>query len=111
MARSDGTFMVQCPCKQVELRIQGEPLNQAYCHCKECQTFMQADVFFAVIYAHDQVEVVSGKDGITDFSVRDPKLLRVFCQVLSQSAQTMNECLGWCSSPRVLWESFMTEPC
>ena len=29
---------IQCPCGAVDVRLEGEPLAQFYCHCDHCQT-------------------------------------------------------------------------
>lgn len=73
--------VAQCPCKAVTVRVLGDPLMMCWCHCSDCQTFTQADTFECILYAGDKVSIKNGKENVKQFSVRDPELHRVFCQV------------------------------
>lgn len=54
------TIEVQCRCGAIELRINGEPFVQLYCHCDDCQVAHGAAYAPAAIYPAQAVDVVKG---------------------------------------------------
>lgn len=52
---------VKCFCGSVILRISGEPVVQAYCHCDDCQTAHGAAYVATAAYLSSAVEVLQGK--------------------------------------------------
>ena len=76
-----GEHLIECACKQVALRVAGNPITQGWCHCSECQLYTQQDVFPFLVYKAAHVSVVRGQDLIQHFCVRLPACQRGFCQV------------------------------
>lgn len=76
-------YEVQCACKAVFFTLTGEPPAHGYCHCRDCQTCTQQDVYPGLVFTDDALKIVSGQDRITAWSYRDADLRRCFCQVLS----------------------------
>jgi len=52
---------VQCPCGAVTMRIEGDPLVQFFCHCKDCQLSHGAAYVPESIYPAPAVKIVSGE--------------------------------------------------
>lgn len=50
----------RCICSQSQLRIQGEPLTQLFCHCDDCQRAHGAAYVASAIYPAAAVEVTAG---------------------------------------------------
>ncbi len=52
---------VSCPCGEVTLALEGDPITQFYCHCDDCQAVHGAGYIGAALYPADSVTVVAGE--------------------------------------------------
>ena len=52
---------VRCLCGDIELRIEGEPAAQFYCHCDDCQAVHGAAYIGVAAFASSAVAVASGE--------------------------------------------------
>ena len=43
-----------CQCGKVRFEVTGEPMNQVFCYCTDCQQRTGGDKWFGVWYGHDQ---------------------------------------------------------
>lgn len=54
----------QCGCSALKYNITAEPLNTAFCYCKECQIHTGSDKWFGVWIAKDSFELTEGTPSI-----------------------------------------------
>jgi hypothetical protein len=62
---------LKCPCGAVTVRIEGEPLVQFYCHCKDCQRAHGAAYVPESIYPAPAVTIVG--ETTTWMAARTPR--------------------------------------
>lgn len=55
------TLEVSCRCGEVTLRLSGEPIVQAYCHCEDCQAAHGAAYVLTAAYPAAAVTVLNGQ--------------------------------------------------
>lgn len=55
------TVQVSCLCGAVELRLDGEPADQFYCHCDDCQATNGGAYVAAAVYPSHAVTVMQGE--------------------------------------------------
>ena len=48
MSKSGG-----CQCGKIRYEVTGEPMNQMFCYCTECQSRTGGDKWFGIWYSHD----------------------------------------------------------
>jgi hypothetical protein len=51
-----------CFCGAVEIEIEGEPLDQGYCHCRSCRSVSTAPVSAFTLWKAEQVRVTRGDE-------------------------------------------------
>lgn len=51
---------IQCNCGAVEITLDGEPLDQFYCHCRDCRASSGGAYSLAAVYPDTAVRVVRG---------------------------------------------------
>ena len=54
------TLPVECRCGAVQLQLTGEPLEQFYCHCDDCQAMHGGAYVPESLYRADAVQVTRG---------------------------------------------------
>jgi hypothetical protein len=52
---------IACNCGKVKMELTGEPLAQAYCHCKDCQKVHSAAYIGVAMYPIAQTKIVAGE--------------------------------------------------
>lgn len=52
---------INCACGAVKLRVSGEPVEQFYCHCDDCQATSGGAYVGVAIYPADAVTVIQGR--------------------------------------------------
>lgn len=58
-----GTVEISCTCGAVKLRLEGEPVDQFYCHCDDCQAATGSPYVAAAVYpASALIRVEGGTD-------------------------------------------------
>lgn len=65
---------------------------QGYCHCVNCRDWYQSTPLSFAVYPWDSVKITQGSDNLTQVSLVNPDLERLFCKtcgyrVNTQSAQ------------------------
>lgn len=55
------TTDISCLCGTVKVRISGEPVEQFYCHCDDCQAVSGGAYVGVAIYPSNAVKVTQGK--------------------------------------------------
>ncbi len=51
-----------CACGQVEVRIEGDPVVMAYCHCESCRSWLGAPIHAASLWPTPKVTVARGEE-------------------------------------------------
>lgn len=69
---------VHCACGAVEVEVSGQPVFQAFCHCKDCRDWLGAPVHAATVWPADQVDIIRGADDLITYK-RSEKSLRKSC--------------------------------
>lgn len=52
---------IKCLCGSVALKLTGDPVVQAYCHCDDCQAAHSAAYVATAAYPSQSVEVIKGQ--------------------------------------------------
>ena len=67
-----------CACGAVEVRIEGDPVVMAYCHCESCRGWLGAPIHAASLWPTPSVTVAKGEDRLAVYK-RTEASLRHFC--------------------------------
>lgn len=73
------TLEIECACHAVNIKVEGDPTFQAYCHCVDCRRWHQRSPLTFAVYPWDRLEVTKGSDQISKVSLVNPELERLFC--------------------------------
>ncbi len=89
---------IQCLCGATAVKISGEPLVQAYCHCDDCQAAHGAAYVATVAYPAQAVAVLKGQ--LIPLVVRTTQRMRcascgtpLFTEVASAGLRSVNAML------------------
>ena len=77
---SGQTHKFECACKKVKVQVSGAPVFQGLCHCVNCRDWYQLSPVSFAVFPANSVKVTEGSDNITEVSLVDPKLERLFCK-------------------------------
>ncbi|WP_234493811.1 GFA family protein [Vibrio maritimus] len=53
-----------CQCGKVRYEVKGEPMNQMFCYCSDCQERTGGDKWFGVWYSHDNFKFTGAETKI-----------------------------------------------
>jgi len=67
-----------CACGAVEVRIDGDPVAMAYCHCDSCRSWLGAPIHAAALFPTPSVNVTKGQDKLAVYK-RTEASHRTFC--------------------------------
>ncbi|MDW3684271.1 GFA family protein [Cupriavidus sp. CV2] len=70
---------LECLCGQVRLRIAGEPVARANCHCQACRDFYATPIFAATAWEPANVVVARGAQHLATYHRATRQLQRQFC--------------------------------
>ena len=76
------TYDLSCDCQAVRVRLTGEPVVRAFCHCTHCRDLNNVAVNALTAWRKDALSVLAGEDELMGFqlpSVETP-LQRHFCR-------------------------------
>ncbi len=54
----------KCACGNIEYSYEGDPINIAFCYCKDCQVHTGSDKFFALWVPKDGLQVDKGEPAV-----------------------------------------------
>ncbi|MDF3832523.1 GFA family protein [Cupriavidus basilensis] len=91
-----------CLCGQVQLRIAGEPVARANCHCQACRDFYGTPVFAATAWEPAHVAVERGDDQLATYQHATRQLQRHFCRQCGETLFGTNR-LGMSVVPNSLF--------
>ena len=74
------THLYECTCKAVKFQLEGSPMNQCWCHCRNCLQWNQVTPIAACIYSEDCALIVSGLENIGIYNIT-PDVNRTFCKL------------------------------
>ena len=72
------TLRGSCLCGGVEIRIEGDPVAMAFCHCDSCRSWLGAPLHAASLWPTDAVTVTRGEEKLRVFK-RTEASHRTFC--------------------------------
>ena len=49
-----------CGCGSLRFSVEGDPINSAFCYCKECQVHTGSDKWFGTWFPKDKFKILSG---------------------------------------------------
>ncbi|WP_323118201.1 GFA family protein [Burkholderia alba] len=93
---------IGCACGTVRLRIDGEPLAAALCHCESCRLFYGTPVFAATAWDAAHVSVDAGDDALGVHAHPTRQLRRHFCRACGDAVFGTNR-LGMRVVPNTLF--------
>ncbi|WP_059415111.1 GFA family protein [Cupriavidus basilensis] len=91
-----------CLCGQVQLRIAGEPVARANCHCQACRDFYATPVFAATAWEPAQVTIAHGAGHVATYHHATRALQRQFCRHCGETLFGINR-LGMSVVPNSLF--------
>jgi len=54
----------RCGCGSLKYAVEGDPINQVFCYCKECQIHTGSDKWFGAWFPKDKFKIISGEPSI-----------------------------------------------
>lgn len=84
---------VACDCGATRLRVRGEPIVHAYCHCSDCRDLLDVPFHTVAAWQRDQVEI----DESAAWQLRQHPTLsmaRAFCRECGMTVYNTNA-PGW----------------
>lgn len=84
-----------CPCGAIELRVEGKPLAQFYCHCDDCRTMTSGGYAAESVHHANEVTVVRGTPAVWTLA-RNPRHFcatcggRLFIEVAARDLRGVN---------------------
>lgn len=61
-------YHAQCSCGAVQMKVEGEPVVQCYCHCNSCRSYTGSPVNTPVLWPRANVTFTSGEDKLRRYS-------------------------------------------
>ena len=87
-----------CACGQVELRIVGDPVVMAYCHCESCRSWLGAPIHAAALWPTPNVTVTKGEDRLAVYK-RTEASHRHFCKTCGAPVLIRHPTMGMTDVP------------
>lgn len=78
-------IQLTCGCGAIELRIHGDPVACAYCHCASCRDFYGLPVLAATAWKRDEVEVTRGVGHLGQFTHPTMQMQRYYCTACGET--------------------------
>ena len=85
---------VQCDCGTVSLKMSGDPIVHAYCHCEDCRELLQVPYHSVLAWEAEQLVIDSGHDEVIAFQHPTKRMKRVFCKHCGDVLYNTNA-MGW----------------
>ena len=73
------TYVGNCFCGAVEIKVTGEPVAAGYCHCASCRSWSAAPVNAFSLWKNEAVTVVRGADNVGTYH-KTERSYRKFCK-------------------------------
>ena len=61
-------YHARCACGAVQLKADGEPVVQCYCHCNSCRSFTGSPVSTPVLWPKANIHFTAGEDKLKRYS-------------------------------------------
>ena len=87
-----------CACGTVEVRIEGDPVIMAYCHCESCRSWLAAPIHAAALWPTPSVTVTKGEDALAVYE-RTEASQRNFCKVCGSGVLIRHPGMGLTDVP------------
>lgn len=88
----------RCACGAVEVRIEGEPVVMAFCHCDSCRSWLGAPLHAASLWPTPNVTVAKGDDKLAVYA-RTEASLRHFCTACGAPVLIRHPAMGLTDVP------------
>ena len=87
-----------CACGAVEVRIDGDPVVMAYCHCESCRSWLGAPVHAATLWPTPNVTVTKGEERLAVYK-RTEASHRHFCNACGAPVLIRHPSMGLTDVP------------
>ena len=72
-------YKVRCDCGSAELSIEGAPVAENWCHCKNCREWYSKTPVGMVLFTIVQMRIISGSEYLKKANLENPDFDRFFC--------------------------------
>ena len=86
---------ITCPCGAIELKVEGKPLAQFYCHCDDCRKMTSGAYAAESVHRANEVTVIRGAPAVWTLA-RNPRHYcptcggRLFIEIASRGMRGLN---------------------